>query len=395
MPDETQSPAPVEDRWIFHVDMDAFYASVEQRDHPQLKGKPVVVGGSPDRRGVVCTASYEARRYGVRSAMPTRTAHRLCPAAIFVPVRMQQYRAVSAQIFEIFHDTSPTVEGLSVDEAFLDVSHLVRTTEEAICLARKLKDAIWHATGLTTSVGIASNKFLAKLASDLQKPNGITVVPRQEEAISAFLAPLQVGQLWGIGPKSAARLERCGIRKVGDIQRCGAGALTGLLGAAGAERLFALSHGRDSRAVATSHVRKSISSEQTFAKDCADSVDLEGLLLEMIQGVAEKIAVRGLQAASVVVKMRWADFRTVTRQQAIPAAQGRQLIMRTALDLFRRNWDGQPLRLLGSGLQLTDRNDGPQQLELFAADEPLSDHDRALDAEIAAWRSARRVSSSR
>ncbi len=378
------------DRWIFHVDMDAFYASVEQRDSVHLRGEPVIVGAPPDKRGVVCTASYEAREFGVHSAMPSRTAHRLCPHAHFMPVRMQQYRDVSHQLFGVFRAVTSQVEGLSVDEAFLDVTDQVSSAEEAITLAESLKAQIWHEIGLTASIGIAPNKLLAKLASDLQKPNGLTFVPREPAAISAMLAPLSLQRLWGIGPKSAVRLERCGLRKVADVQRCGAEALTGLLGQEGAERLFALSHGIDQRPVSQASAVKSISNENTFGEDCGDLATIEACLLGLAVHVAERVKDRSYLATTVVLKLRWADFRTITRQITLsPGTDHERPILRAAFRLLRTHWDQAALRLIGIGVTVVPPATGEYQPELFDLTLPLSSEDAALDVEIVGMRQGR------
>jgi len=236
-------------RTILHVDMDAFFTSVEQRDRPELRGRPVVVGAPGDQRGVVAAASYEARRYGIHSAMPSREARRLCPDAVFLPVDGRRYSAASRQVFAILRRFTPFLEPLSIDEGFLDVTGSAALFGSGPQIARRIKDAIARETGLSASVGVAPNKFLAKLASDLRKPDGLTVVPESPEAIAAFLAPLPVGRVWGVGTVTRGRLEAAGIRTIGDLQCAPAARLARAVGRAAADDLARLARGEDAREI--------------------------------------------------------------------------------------------------------------------------------------------------
>jgi DNA polymerase-4 len=294
--------------------MDAFYASIEQRDDPRLRGKPVLVGGSPAGRGVVAAASYEARAFGVRSAMPAAQAARLCPGAIWRSPDLEKYAAESRRIFGILRASTPLVEPLSLDEAFLDVrgtERLFGTPEE---IARAIKARIRAETGLVASVGVAPNKFLAKIASDLGKPDGLVVV--REGGERAFLAPLPVDRIFGVGRKLAARLESLGLRRIGDLAERPRKDLERLLGSSGG-RLHDLALGRDERAVEPRREEKSHGTERTFEKDVADPAKLRRVLLEDAGEVAADLRARGLRARTVSIKVRYPDFRTVTRSRTL------------------------------------------------------------------------------
>ncbi|MCL1856313.1 MAG: DNA polymerase IV, partial [Kiritimatiellaeota bacterium] len=254
----------IADRHILHVDMDAFFAAIEQRDHPEWKGMPVIVGASPYERGVISTCSYEARKFGVRSAMPSREAGRLCPHGIYVRPRMAHYEAVSRQVFQIFERYTPWVEGVSCDEAFLDVTGARSLFGAPEAIATRIQDDFRRELHLTGSVGIARNMFLAKLASEMNKPDGQTRVPDEPDAIKAFLAPLPIKKLWGVGPVTATLLNQSGYQTVRDIQCASLGRLTQLLGESLATHLFRLAHGDDDRTVSPDHEEKSISREHTF-----------------------------------------------------------------------------------------------------------------------------------
>src|SRR5262245_45674564 len=262
---------------ILHVDMDAFYASVEQRDRPELRGRPVIVGGIAGR-GVVCAASYEARPFGVRSAMPTATARRLCPQAVFLPVRMGHYAAISRQIREVLFAFTPLVEPLSLDEAFLDVRGCEGLFGPAPDIARQIKARVTAETGLVASVGVAPNKFLAKLASDHGKPDGLVVLPA--DRVAEFLTPLPVGLLWGVGAKGEQRLHALGVRTAGQLAALPEKVLVGHFGEVG-RHLWQLAHGRDDRDVVPDRQAKSISTETTFAEDIGDRQVLRTLLLDL------------------------------------------------------------------------------------------------------------------
>lgn len=365
-------------RQILHVDMDAFFAAVEQRDRPELRGRPVLVGGSPEGRGVVAAASYEARRFGPHSAMPMREALRLCPGAVVVPVRMARYREVSHQVFRIFDSYSPLVEKLSIDEAFLDLTgtgRLFGPPEEA---ARRLKQQIRDETGLAASVGVAPNKFLAKLASDLRKPDGLVVIA--PGGVREVLDPLPVERLWGVGAATLRKFERFGVRTVGQVRGLPLELLHREFGSAG-EHFFRLSRGEDDRPVSPDHQAKSISHECTFARDVEDPEYLRTVLLHQVEDVGYRLRRLDLCARSVTLKLRYGDFTTVTRGATLgQATQVTAALWRTAAELFdawRRERPG-ALRLIGAGAGSLAGRDG-QQLALFAEEE---ERQRRLDAAV-------------
>jgi nucleotidyltransferase/DNA polymerase involved in DNA repair len=329
--------------------MDAFYAAVEVREDPTLAGKPLIIGHR-GRRGVVSTCSYEARKFGVRSAMPSVTADRLCPDAVWLPGRMTLYVGVSRSIREILRAASPLVEPLSIDEAFLDVTGIAPDLAGGASIARRLKEEIRAKEGLSCSVGVAPNKFLAKLASDLEKPDGLVVFPLEE--VERRLWPMPVGRLWGVGPKSRERLERGGLRTVGDLARCPAKALAALLGSAAAQ-LQALAHGRDDRAVEPSRESKSISEERTYGEDLTDPVEIDRALLERAEGVARDLRREGLVGRTVHLKVRAGDFTTWTRAKTLPRPTDlAEPIVEAARGLFatRIALAGKGVRLLGVGM---------------------------------------------
>lgn len=298
-------------RTIVHADLDAFYASVEQLDNPDLRGKPVVVGGSPDSRGVVAAASYEAREFGVRSAMPMSRAMRLCPKAVRVPPRFDRYGEVSRKVMTIFRSVTPLVEPLSLDEAFLDATEQVASRGGAEALGRWLKDEVKRQTGLTISIGIGTNKTVAKVASDADKPDGLVVVAPGTEA--AFLAPLPTRALWGVGPKAETALRTAAIKTVADIASADIATLERLLGSRGAF-LHQMANGNDDREVSVEHERKSVGAETTFASDLADGPDLRRELDRMAEHVARRLQKSGARGRTVVLKLRYANFTTITRQ---------------------------------------------------------------------------------
>lgn len=357
------------ERTILHVDMDAFFASVEQRDHPEYRGKPLVVGGDPHKRGVVAAASYEARKFGIRSAMPTREAYRRCPEAIFVHGRMRVYKAVSEKVFAIFHDITPLVQPVSVDEAFLDVTGVLHLwKQDALRIAEHLRERIRGELHLTASVGIAPNKFLAKLASDMNKPDGVTVVPREPTAIAAFLAPLDVGRIWGVGQKTKALLNRIGVNTVADVQNMPAEQLAHTLGEHGARHLKALALGLDERPVHESEPEKSMSSEHTFDVDQSDQAVWKACLLEQSEDVGRRLRAAGVWSGCVHIKVRNDAFHTITRQQTLDVPTRKDLdIYHTALRLLEKAAPDRPLRLLGVGCShLTDTPvTRAAQLDLF------------------------------
>ncbi len=337
-------------RRIIHVDMDAFFAAVEQRDDPSLRGKPVIVAGSAESRGVVSTASYEAREYGVHSAMPTVTARKLCPHGIFVPVNGRKYREVSAQVMSILRRYTPLVEPVSVDEAFLDVTGSEGIFGSAEKIGRAIKRDIREELELTASVGIAPNKFLAKLASDLEKPDGFVIVP--EDAVEQFLRPLPIGRLWGVGKKTEEKLIRLGVRTIGDLADLPAELLRQRLGAVG-EHLYRLSHGIDDRPVeAAAGDPKSISNETTFPQDVADRQVLHATLLQLSEDVGYRLRKQQLVARTIKLKLRFESFETITREETLPnPTNADTVIFNAAADLLDRHMRrGQKVRLLGVGV---------------------------------------------
>jgi DNA polymerase-4 len=371
--------------------MDAFYAAIEALDHPEWRGLPLVVGSPPDQRGVVATCSYEARRFGIHSAMPSRTAGKLCPHAIFVPPRMERYAEISAQIMAIFEEFTPFIEPLSLDEAFLDVSGALRLWGDAVTIAREVKGRIKTRLGLTASVGVAPNKFLAKMASDMNKPDGITVVPVTEPEIMAFLAPLPVTKMWGIGKVTGAYLEKEGLRVIGQLQALDLRAMERLFGKAGAADMVDLARGRDSRAVITHWEEKSISNEHTFSHDEAESERVRQRLLELTEEVGGRLRKSGKLAKTAQIKLRFGDFSTITRQLSFPAAlnSDRELIA-AAMTLFEREHVVRPIRLVGFGVSHLVNPDQavPAQQELFTdpAGEAQSTRNKKLDQAVDALR---------
>ena len=331
-------------RAIVHVDMDAFYASIEQRDRPELRGRPVVVGADPRGRGVVSAASYEARRYGVRSAMPIGRAARLCPHAAFLPVDMDRYRRVSAEIMAILDDFSPLVEVVSVDEAFVDLTGTRALLGEPVETVRAIKARIRRATGLTASAGLAANKFVAKVASDLEKPDGLVVVPPGREA--QFLAPLGVDRLWGVGRATADALGALGVTRIGQLQRMAPEALARRFGKSGAV-LHALAHGRDDRPVQPFTPAKSIGAETTFGVDCRDPARLLETLRSHAERIARELRRDRLAAGRVTLKLRFGDFRTVTRASSGEPTQDGLEIYRRAAALLERERVHEAVRLIG------------------------------------------------
>jgi len=341
-------------RVIFHLDMDAFYASVEQRDHPGLRGQAVIVGAPADRRGVVCAASYEARRFGVRSAMPSRTAARLCPEGIFVRPRMEVYREESRQIMALVAQAGAVIEQVSVDEAYLDFSAQAadsdpdRALQAAVPVARALKETIRRERNLTASIGIGGNKLIAKLASDYGKPDGLLLIPERDKAL--FLRPLPVGVLHGVGHVTAAALKQQGIATIGDLQDH-AGDLRALVGSF-AGTLAAFAQGNDDRALDLDSFTRSISSETTFDRDSADRPLLRATLKEQAAEIAAKLERESLAAQTVQVKVRYGDFTTLTRQLSVdePLADPVEIYRIACLILGRNQLVDRPLRLIGTGV---------------------------------------------
>jgi len=334
----------VRPRAIAHVDMDAFYASIEQRDRPELRGRPVIVGASPTGRGVVSAASYEARPYGVRSAMPISRAARLCPHAAFVPVDMQKYQRVSAQIMGILVDFSPLVEPVSVDEAFVDLSGTDSLFGSPLDAVRLIKRRILAETGLTASAGLAANKFVAKVASELEKPDGLVVVVAGDEA--RFLGALPIERLWGVGRVMAKALGDLGFTTIGQLQRAPRAILGRRFGKHG-EALHDLAFGRDDRPVEPYGIPKSIGAEETFGVDCTNPAQLKTTLRAHAERVAAELREGGFSAGRVTLKLRLAPFETHTRSVSGEPTQDGLELYRRALALLERDRVTRPVRLIG------------------------------------------------
>ena len=349
-------------RHILHADMDAFYASVEQRENPALRGKPVVVGGSPEGRGVVAAASYEARRYGVRSAMPMRTALVRCTSAVRVPPRFALYQEVSRQVMSIFRDTAEVVEPLSLDEAFLDVTPYVHEANAPRHIAAQLKARVASEVRLTLSVGAATSKSVAKIASDMDKPDGLTVVEPGGER--SFLAPLPVEKLWGVGPKTAARLRAEGIERIGDMAGRPDEWWAGQFGKSG-PYMRHLAIGQDDSPVVAHRERKSVSAETTLAHDTSDADDLHRLTEELSLRVWRQLDRAKLRGRTVKLKLRLADFTTFTRQSTLPdsVASPEDVALAAASLLRRELRPGREFRLVGVGVSGFDRRDDDQPLQ--------------------------------
>lgn len=349
-------------RAILHLDLDAFYTAVEALENPAIAGKPIIVGARPEQRGVVASASYEARAFGVRSAMPTSRALALCPEAIVVPPRHSLYGEYSRRVMAILRETAPLVEQISIDEAFLDVTDRIEVWDEAIETARQLQQRVLQEIKLSASLGVASNKLVAKVASDQDKPGGLTVVRPGEERI--FLAPLPVRVLWGVGPVTAQKLAGMGVVTVGDLAQLAAEQLEARFGQQG-RSMARQAMGIDNRPVVTEHEIKSVSQERTFSRD-VDSVEiLEVQLQKMCQRVAQRLERSELAAGTVAIKLRYADFTTLTRQMALAVpTSDEETIYQAARALLHQTWQpGRRIRLLGvAGRQLTEP---PGQLPLL------------------------------
>lgn len=356
---------------ILHVDLDAFYASVEQRDHPELRGKPILVGG-PAPRGVVCAASYEARPFGCRSAMPMVEAVRLCPQALVIPMRMERYAEASRSFFEVLDEFSPLVESLSLDEAFVDVAGSERLFGDGPEVARKIKDTVRSRIDLVASVGVAPTKFVAKIASDLQKPDGLCVV--QPDELLDFLHPLPVSRLWGVGKVTFKKLDDVGLRTIGDVARYPVDLLRKRVGPAAGDHLAALARGRDPRDVVPDRRAVSIGHEETFAADFDRHADLEPVLRHQADRVAARLRKAERRARTVTVKVKYGDFKSVSRRLTLtdPTSDG-SVIGSVAVDLVRQiPVDGdhgreRTVRLCGVAASNLEERDAPTQLTL---DEP-------------------------
>ncbi len=343
-------------RRIIHIDMDCFYAAVEMREHPELEGRPIAVGGASGR-GVLTTCNYPAREYGVRSAMPVFKAKQLCPQLVILPVRFPLYREASRKVRDIFERYTKRVEPLSLDEAYLDVTHHKRRGAE---IAEEIRAAIFAETALTASAGIGPNKLIAKIASDWNKPNGQCVV--SPSRVGEFMQDLPVRRIWGVGPKSAARLAEMGVETCGQLQAYDQTTLACEFGSFGLE-LYQLCRGIDERPVQANRVRKSLSNEHTFAKNIETLEDCEAALrrqhAEMLDDLRSSAADR--QIAKILVKLKFSDFRRTTAE-----ITSRQPELDAYLKLLREAWgrSGEPVRLLGIGVRFAETQDGPEQLEL-------------------------------
>lgn len=357
---------------ILHVDMDAFYASVEEREQPELIGKPLIVGGSASGRGVVCAANYAAREFGVHSAMPASQAVRLCPDATFLKPRMDFYAGVSKQIREIFYRYTPLVEPLSLDEAFLDATgseQLFGTVEE---IGRRIKSDIRSELNLVASVGVAPNKFLAKLASDLDKPDGFTVIKADE--VQSTIDPLPVGRIWGVGRVTKARMAELGIHTIADLRARSEEQLTSAFGSSGLH-FWRLARGIDDRKVEPDREAKSISHETTFATDVTDQDQLSAWLLELTEQVASRLRDKSITGRTVQIKVRYHDFTTITRSRSLAAPTNQtDRLWHAARELLNTQLPDRPLNVRLIGMGVTNlQHGGSTQLELFGDDEPEDD----------------------
>ncbi|MFO7785582.1 MAG: DNA polymerase IV [Thermodesulfobacteriota bacterium] len=353
-------------RVIIHLDMDAFYPAVEVLDNPELRGKPVVVGGGRER-GVVSSASYEARKYGVHSAQPIAKAMRRCPHAVFLPVRMSRYRELSLQVFEIFHRFTPLVEPLSIDEAFLDVTGSARLFGRPEDIARKIKETVFREIGLTASAGVAPSKFVAKIASDMEKPDGLTVVP--EERVREFLDPLPVNKMWGVGRVTQEALERLNIKTFRDLSRTPVKVLERRFGKYGT-RMHQLSMGVDDRDVQPEHDAKSIGHEETFLEDITELDLVRKELLSLANRVARRVRQESVKGRTITLKVKYSDFKLITRSATLPApTDDTSDIYCTVSSLLNKTAVGnRPVRLLGISVSQFVDAEMEGQLSLFLED---------------------------
>ncbi len=366
---------------ILHIDIDAFYASVEERDQPELVGKPVIVGGSREGRGVVSAANYVAREYGVHSAMPMVTAVRYCPRAIVLPVRMDHYAAVSRQIREIFHRYTPLVEPLSLDEAFLDARGSEKLFGSSAEIGRKIQHDIWNETQLVASIGVAPNKFLAKIASDLDKPNGFVEV--SAEGVQDFLDPLPVKRIWGVGKRAEEILAGIGVDTVERLRKTPVASLRQCFGDSTANHLHDLAHGRDSRDVVPDREAKSISHETTFPTDVTDVDVLRSCLLSLTEQVARRLRRHKLYGRTINLKVRYNDFRTISRAYSLPEPSHSTTEIWDAVSehlLTRVDLHAHPVRLIGVGLSSLTKTRERQKTLFDDHSERDSEIDSTTDA---------------
>ena len=363
-------------RTILHVDMDAFFASVEQREHPEWRGKPVIVGSDPHARGVVSTCSYEARRFGVHSAMPSRTAYELCPQAIFVHPHMELYEETSEKVFDIFERFTPYVEGVSIDEAFLDVTGSLKLFGSAEAIGREIKRLVREECGVTCSVGIGPNRLLAKIGSEQRKPDGLFAFPFDEAEIVRTLAPKPIGILWGVGKRTQEILSRHGIVTCGDLQRTPPEQLSSLIGAAAADSIWRHSFGRDETPVAWDEDEdKSVSREHTFGIDEANREVVRQVLLDLVKDVGARFRHRSRWAKTVKIKFRDEKFNTLTRQVRLDLAAADDFTFReAALRIFDDLWpkdERRLVRLIGFGVTDIIFSEELPETQLFATDQDV------------------------
>lgn len=373
----------MKERIIAHLDMDAFFASVEQHDNPEYTGKPVIIGADPKNgkgRGVVSTASYEARKFGVHSAMPISKAYQLCPQGIFVYPRMRRYSEVSNKIMEILSEFTPLVEQLSIDEAFMDLTGttgLWGLPEEA---AKKIKNKIFMETGLSCSIGIASNKSIAKIASDLEKPDGLTICKAGNE--KNFLEHLSLKHLWGVGPKSLLRLNELGFTKIGDIARLNPEFMINEFGVSG-YKLWELANGIDDREIESDDSIKSISEENTFEVDTTNKDQIVDVFTRQVSEVSRRLRLGKLKCKTVYIKIRLEDFTTYTRQYSLPeAVDDFRTLQKFGMELLNKNYRFDiPLRLIGMGVCNFPEENPDRQLDLFTetTDKKQNEADHLLD----------------
>ncbi len=360
---------------ILHVDMDAFFASVEQRDHPEIQGQPVIVGGAADRRGVVCAASYEARKFGVRSAMPTSEASRRCPEAMILPPRMDRYAEESAKIREIFLRYTPVIEPLSLDEAFLDATGCEGLFGSIETIGRSIKKDIWSERQLVASVGLAPNKFLAKLASDLEKPDGFTIIA--EDQIDEILHPLPVTRIWGVGKATRKRFDTLNVSTIGDLKKISEQHLRQTFGKSGAQ-FYRLARGIDDRPVVANRQVKSVSHEHTFEKDVTDPDVLKAWLRELTEQVARKLRNQKRQGKTIQLKVRYSNFDTITRSMSLKTPSNNTTVLwEAALRLLETKLPHRTLdvRLLGMGVSNFASAAKAVQKTLFGHDDENCDHE--------------------
>jgi len=365
---------------ILHIDMDAFYASVEQLDNPWLKGKCVIVGGTSNR-GVVSAASYEARQFGVHSAMPVFQARQRCPHGVFIAPRMDRYQELSRTIMAVLREFSPLVEPVSIDEAFIDLAGVERLHGDAAEVARRIKKKIFEAVHLTCSIGVAPNRFLAKIASDANKPNGLTVIP--PEQVVDFIDSLPIGKVPGIGPKTLAKVEQLGVRCLGDMRRFSEAALTAIFGKYG-KRMMELAQGIDRTPISPDTPAKSVTSECTLEIDTDNRMELMRCLLEQAEEVAAALRQAGVKARTIVLKLKHADFKLVTRRTTFaPPTRSSKELYRQALRLLDDYRPARKIRLIGLGATGLVPEDAPRQQALFGRGESCGDDwedvDRTLD----------------